>query len=111
MRSPRVSIWWRLPGAGEGNGDRVYLDDKLIIDDWTTVRAFEPHLDLQLAAGMHKVVVESWQGSPIGGKLRFGIVREDQVVNDRARAMAAQADVVIVAAARLRLDTRLHERE
>jgi beta-glucosidase len=87
-----------LAGAGEGNGDRVYVDDKLVIDDWTLVRAFEPHLSLTLASGMHKVVVESWQSGPIGGKLRLAIVPEDTVVSERAKAMAAKADVVIVAA-------------
>jgi beta-glucosidase len=86
-----------LAGAGEGNGDRVYLDDKLIIDDWTMVRAFEPHLTMPLTAGMHKVVVESWQSGPIGGKLRFAIVPEDSVVDPQAKAMAAKADAVVVA--------------
>ena len=87
-----------LAGSGESNGDRVYLDDKLIIDDWRLVRAFEPDLTLPLTAGMHKVVVESWQGGIIGGKLRFAIAPETQIVNERAKQMAAKADVVIVAA-------------
>ncbi len=87
-----------LAGAGEGNGDRVFLDDKLVIDDWKYVRAFEPHITMQLSAGMHKVVVESWQGNVIGGKLRLAILPEDQVVNERAKQLAAKADVVIVAA-------------
>ncbi len=87
-----------LAGAGEGNGDRVYVDDKLVIDDWKYVRAFEPHLAMPLSAGMHKVVVENWQGSVIGGKLRFAILPEDKVVNERAKQLAAKADVVIVAA-------------
>lgn len=87
-----------LAGSGESNGDRVYLDDKLVIDDWRLVRAFEPTLTTPLTAGMHKVVVESWQGGIIGGKLRFAITPEAQVVNERAKQMAAKADVVIVAA-------------
>ncbi len=87
-----------LAGAGEGNGDRVYIDGKLLIDDWTMVRAFEPHMTMPLSAGMHKVVVESWQGGPIGGKLRFGIIAEGKVVNERAKALAAKADVVIIGA-------------
>ena len=85
-------------GAGEGNGDRVYIDGKLIIDDWEYVRAFEPHLSMPLSAGMHKVVVEGWQQGPIGGKLRLAIVPEDSVVDPRAKEMAAKADAVIVAA-------------
>lgn len=87
-----------LASAGEGNGDRVYIDDKLVIDDWILARAFEPHLTMPLSAGMHKVVVESWQRGFFGGKLRLGIVPMSQVVNERAKQMAAKADVVIVAA-------------
>ena len=87
-----------VAGSGEGNGDRVYIDGKLIIDDWTLVRAFEPHLTMPLSAGMHKVVVEAWQGGPIGGKLRLGIIAEDKVVSERAKMLAAKADAVIVAA-------------
>jgi beta-glucosidase len=87
-----------LAGAGEGNGDRVYIDDKLVIDDWDLVRAFEPHLSLALAAGAHKVVVESWGGGPFGGRLRFAIAPEDKVVTERAKQLAARADAVIVAA-------------
>ncbi len=87
-----------LAGSGESNGDRVYLDGKLIMDDWSIVRAFEPHLTMHLSAGMHKVVVESWQGWIIGGKLRLAIVRKDKVVNERAKALAAKADVVVIGA-------------
>ena len=87
-----------LAGSGEGNGDRVYIDDKLLFDDWKYVRAFEPHTTMPLTPGVHKVVVESWQGNVIGGKLRLAIVPEASVVNERAKAMAAKADVVIVGA-------------
>ena len=87
-----------LASAGEGNGDRVYIDGKLVIDDWRLARAFEPHLTLPLSAGMHKVVVESWQRGFFGGKLRLGIVPENTVVNDRAKQLAAKADVVVIAA-------------
>jgi len=87
-----------LQGSGEGGGDRVYLDGKLIIDDWSLVRALQPHLTVQLSAGPHKVVVENFQNSPIGGKIRFGIIPVDAVVNAKAKALAAKADVVVIAA-------------
>ncbi len=87
-----------LAGSGEGHGDRVFIDDKLVIDDWKYVRAFEPHLSMPLSAGMHKVVVEAWQNGPTSGRLRLAIVPEDKIVNEQARQMAAKADVVIVAA-------------
>jgi len=87
-----------LEGSGEGSGNRVYVDGKLVIEDWKLVRAFQPQVTLELAAGVHKVVVEDRQQSPIGGKLRFAIVDETKVVDTRAVEMAAKADVVLVAA-------------
>ncbi len=87
-----------LEGPGEGSGNRVYLDDRLILDNWKLVRAFQPSLTLQLSAGPHKVVVEDAQSGPIGGQLRLAIVPESQVVNGRAVELAAKADAVIVAA-------------
>jgi beta-glucosidase len=87
-----------LEDSGEGSGNRVYVDDKLVIDNWRIVRAFQPHVTLELAAGPHKVVVEEWQKSPIGGHVALGIVPEDKVVNPQAVQLAAKADVVLVEA-------------
>ena len=87
-----------LAGGGEGNGNRVILDDHLVIDNWKYLRAFEPHLTLPLTAGPHKVVVESWQKGLIGGRLRFAIAPEDSVVTQHARELAAHADAVVIAA-------------
>lgn len=86
-----------LAAGGEGNGNRVLIDDHLVIDDWKYVRAMEPHLTLPLTAGNHKVVVEMWQRGPIGGRLRLAIVPEESAVNQRAKELAAHADAVIVA--------------
>ncbi len=87
-----------LEGAGEGTGNRVYLDGKLIIDDWKLVRAFQPDLTIDLSKGTHKVVVEDSQQSPVGGHIRFAIAEQDKIVNARAIELAGKADVVIVAA-------------
>jgi beta-glucosidase len=87
-----------LEGSGEGTGNRVYVDDKLIIENWKIVRAFQPHVTLQLTAGAHKVVVEDWQGSPFGGKLRLGIADQRTIVSAKSQALAAKADVVIIGA-------------
>jgi beta-glucosidase len=87
-----------LQGSGEGTGNRVYVDDKLIIDNWTIVRAFQPHVTLSLSVGLHKIVVEDSRHSPVGGRLRFAIVDESKVVSARAKELAAKADVVLLAA-------------
>jgi beta-glucosidase len=86
-----------LQGSGEGTGNRVYVDDKLIIDNWNLVRAMQPHVTLDLSSGFHKIVVEDSRHSPVGGRLRFAIVDESKVVSARAKELAAKADVVLVA--------------
>lgn len=87
-----------LQGSGEGSGNRVYIDGKLLFDDWEELRAFEPHVTLELTAGPHKVVVEDRQTFVIGGRLRLAIVPEGKVVSERAKELAGKADVVVVAA-------------
>jgi beta-glucosidase len=87
-----------IQGAGEGTGNRVYVDDKLIIDNWKLVRAMQPHVTLPLSAGLHKIVVEDSRHSPVGGRLRFAIIDQNKVVRARAKELAAKADVVLVTA-------------
>ncbi len=87
-----------LEASGEGSGNRVFVDGKQVIEDWRLVRAFQPHVELDLTAGPHKVVVEEWQTGAVGGHLKFAIVAENKVVNPLAVAMAKQADAVIVEA-------------
>lgn len=87
-----------LEGSGEGAGNRVYVDDKQVIDNWDIVRAFQPNITLDLSKGPHKIVVEHTQTSPIGGHLALGIVPESSVVNPEAIALAAKADVVLIEA-------------
>jgi len=86
-----------LQGSGEGSGNRVYLDGKLIIDDWSLVRARQPHVIVQLSAGQHKVVMDS-RHRRIDGRTGFGIVPLDQLVSARAKELAVKADVVVIAA-------------
>ena len=87
-----------LEGGGENSGNRVLVDDKQIIDDWKLVRALQPHVSVDLAAGPHKIVVEQWQENPGGSRLNFAIVAEDKVVNPRAAELAKGADAVVVEA-------------
>jgi beta-glucosidase len=87
-----------LESSGEGTNNRVFVDGKQVIDDWDLVRAFQPHVTLDLSAGAHKVVVEERQDFEVGGKLRVAIVEENKIVNERAKELAAKTDVVVVAA-------------
>ena len=87
-----------LEYSGEGSGNRVYLDDKLIVDNWKLVRAFQPHVTLDLTAGPHKIVVEEWQKAVVGGHLALAIAPESGIVNKSAVQLAAKADAVVVEA-------------
>jgi beta-glucosidase len=87
-----------LEASGEGSGNRIFIDGKPMIDDWDLVRAFAPHVTLNLSAGPHKIVAEEKQNCVVGGKLRLAIVPEDKIVNQRAKELAAKVDVVVVAA-------------
>jgi beta-glucosidase len=87
-----------LQNPGESNGDRLYVDDKIVIDNWKLSRAYQPHVTLQLTAGPHKIVAEDWQDSPIGGELRVAIVDPKTLVPARAKEMAAKADAVVIVA-------------
>jgi beta-glucosidase len=87
-----------LQASGEGAGTRLFVDDKLLIDNWTIARALQPHVTLELSAGPHKVVVEDYQTSAVGGRVRVGIVDQRKLVNQAAKAVAARVDLVVVAA-------------
>jgi beta-glucosidase len=89
--------------SGENGGAyRVYLDDKLILDNWTLNKALANYVTLPLDAGAHKVVLErrgrAGQGFFGGGRTRLGIVRHGQFVSEEAKKLAAKVDAVVVAA-------------
>jgi beta-glucosidase len=86
-----------LQNPGEGNGDRLSIDGKLVIDNWKISRAYQPHITLDLTAGPHKIVAEDWQASPIGGELRVAIVDQRTLITAKAKELASKADAVVLA--------------
>jgi len=87
-----------IQGPGEGGGYRLFLDDKLVIDNWTDSLALTSQVNLALTATPHKIVLEqsrkwNWQSS----RIRMGIARAGTLVDPAAKAAAARADVAIVA--------------
>lgn len=88
-----------VQSTGEAGGYyRVYLDDKLVLDDWRVARELVGFFTLTLDSGLHKVIVEH-RGVPgfLGMRFRFGIVRQDDYVDPAAEKIAALADAVVVA--------------
>lgn len=85
-------------GSGEGTGYRLYLDDKLVLDNWSLARALAGETTVSLSAAPHKVVLEQHRTRSFGlPRLQFGIARQDRLVDPAAKALAAKADVVVVA--------------
>lgn len=87
-----------VQGPGEGGGYRLFLDDKLVIDNWSESFALTAQANVSLTAAPHKIVLEqsrkwNWQSS----RIRMGIARVGTLVDPAARAAAARADVAIVA--------------
>ena len=84
-------------GGGRG-GHRLLVDDVLMVDCWQEARAFVSQRSLPLTPGPHKVVLEIARQWGIGWtRTRVGISPHGTLVDAEAKALAAQADVVIAA--------------
>jgi beta-glucosidase len=88
-----------VAGPGEEGGSRLYLDDKLVIDNWERVNARVSQIRLPIAAGPHKVRFEYFvHGSWGGPSVSVGIIRPDALVQESAKTLASHSDAVVVAA-------------
>ena len=88
-----------LQNLGEEGGARLFLDEKLIFDEWKIWRALLDDRVIDLSAGPHKIRVEAYRKENWNGPgLRLGIVATSAVVLPEARDLAAKADAVVVAA-------------
>jgi beta-glucosidase len=89
-----------VAAAGDGGGYyRLFVDDKLLIDNWALNRAIVDYETIELASGTHKIVLEhrgrqKWPGE----RLQLGISRHGDRVEAAARELAANVDAVVVAA-------------
>ena len=87
-----------LQAMGEQGGARLFLDDKLVIDNWTLHRSLVSDVVLDIAAGAHQVRLEAYRVANWGSTtLRMGLVRSDAIVDPDAVAIASKADAVVVA--------------
>jgi beta-glucosidase len=89
-----------VASTGEDGGYyRLYLDDKLIFDEWAASRAAVGQARISFDAKPHKVVLEQHGRSGwIGTRMQFGIARHGSLVSQEAKKLAAIADVVVIAA-------------
>jgi beta-glucosidase len=82
----------------DGGAYRLYVDDKVVFDNWTTNVELAGTASLSLGSTPHKVVLEQRGRSGwLGAKLKLGIVPHASIVSDEAKRLAAKADAVVVA--------------
>jgi len=81
-----------------GGSYRLYVDDKLVLDNWTTLSALADYRTLRLDPQPHKIVLEQPRRALDGLLARMGIVRDGQFVSANAKKPAATSDVVVVCA-------------
>jgi beta-glucosidase len=88
-----------VASTGEDGGHyRAYVDDKIVLDDWTVSKELLGIATLSFDAKPHKVVFEHHGESRwLGGHLHMGIARHGSYVLPDAKKLAAAADVVVVA--------------
>jgi beta-glucosidase len=87
-----------VQGPGEEGGVRLYLDDKLVIDNWEHAYARVAQVHMKLEAAAHKVRLEYRGRSSWGdARVQFGIVRSEAAVSAAAKILASRSDAVVVA--------------
>jgi beta-glucosidase len=88
-----------VQGPGENGGYRLYIDKKLVLDNWKQWYAFVGEANVTLTAGAHQVELDYYANNGWGKtKANLGIVRPETLVTAEAKSLAARADAVIVAA-------------
>ena len=83
-------------GGGEEGGIRLYLDDKLVIDNWSRANSRISQVRMALSAEAHKIRFEYFVHGSYGGP-KVGIIRPDAMVSAAANTLASRADAVVVA--------------
>src|SRR6202167_3501067 len=88
-----------VSSTGEDGGYyRVFVDDKIVLDDWTRSQEVLGVATLTFDAAPHKVVLEhQGQSEWLGGRLHMGIARVGSYVLPDAKKLAAKAGVDVVA--------------
>jgi beta-glucosidase len=87
-----------VQGPGENGGYRLYVDKKLVIDDWNQAYAFLTQIKLPLQAGPHQVELDYFVRRGWGKvRVNFGIARPEDLVTADAKAVASKVDAVVLA--------------
>jgi beta-glucosidase len=87
-----------VQGPGENGGYRLYVDQKLIFDNWKDRYVFVSQVSMPLAAGPHQIEFDYHAKSGWGKTTaNLGIVRPETLVSAEAKSLASSADAVVLA--------------
>lgn len=88
-----------VSSTGEDGGYyRLFVDDKIVLDNWSYALAVVGTVTVTLDSNPHKVVLEHHGRSRwIGPHLRLGVIDPSAVVLPDAKTLASKADAVVVA--------------
>ena len=87
-----------VQGPGENGGYRLYVDKKLVFDNWKTWYAFVGEKTIALTAGPHQVELDYYAHGGWGKTMaNLGIVRPETLVSAEAKSLASHADAVVLA--------------
>jgi beta-glucosidase len=87
-----------VQGPGENGGYRLYVDKKIVFDNWTVWYAFVSEAAINLDAGPHEIELDYYIHSGWGkNTANFGIVQPANLVSAQAKSLASKADAVVLA--------------
>jgi beta-glucosidase len=87
-----------VQGPGENGGYRLYIDKKLVFDNWKNWYAFVNEVSMALTSGPHQIELDYYAKNGWGKtQAKLGIVRPETLISPEAKALAAQADAVVLA--------------
>ena len=82
----------------DGGAYRLYVDDKMLLDDWRLSKELLGYGTLSFDAKPHKIVLEHCgRSSWLSARFQMGIMRHESYVRDAAKTLAAKAGAVVVA--------------
>jgi beta-glucosidase len=87
-----------VQGPGENGGYRLYIDKKLVFDNWTDWYAFVGETSMTFTSGPHEVELDYYARGGWGKTVaNLGIVRPETLVTADAKSLASHADAVVLA--------------
>jgi beta-glucosidase len=87
-----------VQGPGENGGYRLYIDKKLVLDNWNAWYAFVGETLMTLSEGPHQIELDYYAKGGWGKTAaHLGIVRPETLVSQAAKTLAAHADAVVLA--------------